>query len=164
MLWFICLLVSCNPQQQTDASKTNQAVQIIDHAKVDAVYEEMAIAYRKADINMIGNIYADTAVYFNPGDRIQMGEKEFLPGFHQLFQEARDEVAQLSLEFEIKKRTVAGDKVIDFGYYRFIREKEGEDTNESVGKFLTILQQRADGAYEFIADVNSQAPEEAWIN
>ena len=159
-LWFICLMVSCNEQ----ATVTVDEDPGIDHAEVDRVYEQMAIAYRKADINIIGEIYADSAIYFNPGEPIQFGEKEFIGGFNQLFQQARDDGAQLSLEFEIKKRTAAGAKVFDVGYYRFSREREGEEPIASVGKFMTVLQKRGDGAYEFVADVNSLAPVEAWKN
>ncbi len=158
-LWFIGLLVSCNPQPSTPTKVTPA----IDHAKVDAVYSQMAIAYRKADINMIGELYADTAIYLNPGDALQFGKKQFIRNFEVMYADARKNKAQLSIEFEIVKRTSdnAG-KVIDVGYYRFTREKEGEDTALAVGKFITVLQKQTDGAYRFVIDGFNQAPLDAW--
>ena len=129
-------------------------------AEIDAVYETFSQAYELLDDQMVQDLYESDAYYFYPQIPIQRGYENFMGGFRDMFNRAREGNTTLKIEFRIVERQVLGDHAYDVGYYRLNKS----DGHRSVGKFVTILRKQADGSWKFVLDTYSSAPLEAFDN
>jgi ketosteroid isomerase-like protein len=112
----------------------------------DAAYARFRQGYAQAEPALVSALYADSAYYLSPGQRIRRGRSvihEEFAGFLGQYRQSGRPGPQVS--FDIVDRGVSGDLGYDIGYYRFGNE-------EPSGKFIVLWKRGPDGVWRMWAD------------
>src|SRR5262245_63991436 len=84
---------------------------------MDAQYEVFSEAYRRLDPGMVSRLYAEDALYLQPGSEIMRGRRAIHENFASFFTNVAQRKDSVRISFEIVDRAVSGDLGYDIGYY-----------------------------------------------
>ncbi len=132
-----------------------------DTDNLNRPYEIMIEAYSKMDLQLMKNVYTDSAYYLSPGNRqlIRKGAHNFLSDFQYMFEKNKNEGHQLSIAFKIIHRDQSVENVLDVGYYQLTVKQQNGIDRTSFGKFITQLKKDPiKGEWKIAIDGFSNAP------
>jgi uncharacterized protein (TIGR02246 family) len=125
--------------------------------ELDEVYAGFRAAYARLDPVAVTRLYADDALYLAGDSELRRGTAAIRTLFEEFFASVRRDSARLELRFRILQRTMAPGLATDVGYYRLVRVRGAERGRPSIGRFVTVLRQGADGRWRFAIDSYSDA-------
>jgi ketosteroid isomerase-like protein len=141
----LTFVMAANLSAQTTKAATDQAF--------EAVYATFSEAYRKADPQLVTNLYTRDAFYLQPGSKIERGHDYVLNVFSFLNQYKNRPSGGPAIGFRIVDRQVSGNIGWDIGYY--LMNPNGQPiTSEQQpdGKFIVLWKQGDDGKWRIFAD------------
>lgn len=135
----------------------SEAEQAEDVAKVKEVYGEYSAALNSGDFDRWIALWIEDGIQMPPDETRHIGMEELItanqPGF-ELFD--FDEFAINPVEVQI-----LGDQAYSHGTYKFLMTpKEGGETVDVNGKFLTIFKKQDDGSWKIAIDIFNYSPSE----
>ena len=146
-LWLgIAIGLVCVPavSAQTTKVSTDQAF--------EEVYSRFREGYKRADPQMVANLYTRDAFYLQPGRKIEQGHEHVLQAFSFL-DSYKTRPTGPTIDFEILDRQVDGNLGWDIGYYRMNGEGKPITTaDQPDGKFIVLWKRGADGQWRIFAD------------
>lgn len=129
--------------------------QAADVAKVKDVWNEYEASLNTEDLERWSSLWIDDGIQMPPDEPRHIGKAQILaaaqPGFEMFDFEG----------FTINPAEVRilGDRAYSHGTYGFsMTPKEGGDTIEVTGKFLTILEKQTDGSWKLAIDCFNYSP------
>lgn len=130
-------------------------MQVSDVAKINELWKEYAAAMTAGDMDRWISLWIEDGIQMPP-DTPQRAGKELIRAENQPSLDFFD--WQIAIYPDAVR--VLGDQAYSHGSYEFvITPKEGGDTLEGKGKFLTILQRQIDGSWKLAVDCfNYDAP------
>lgn len=132
-------------QAQTASAESRQQ---IDRA-IEAQYARFSEGYRRADPDMVADLYTDDAVYLLQDQDVLRGRAAVREEFARFLAPFRERGEQGAvIRFEIVERDVQGDLAYDVGYYAV-------GQGPRAGKFLVIWKRGSDGVWRIHADAES---------
>lgn len=146
----LALLISCAPTAQEPAAPPP------DTAKIRELGEARMTAIETGNVDGYLDAYADDAVWMPPAAEEIMGKA----AARQIMQGALDEIT-IDEETTVDEQVVLSpDWVLDRGTYALTRTpKDGGESEEAVGTFLTIWHRQDDGSWKIAYDIwNSDRP------
>ncbi|HMB70059.1 MAG TPA: hypothetical protein VKU85_12140 [bacterium] len=151
MLGLGAAIAEATPAVPADAPPVSHENGVPAHAGVDALYEGMHQGYASLDADGVGRLYTETAHYLSPQKDIKRGRTAIGEGFAGMFARAGERGEHLDIRFRIVKRQARDDLVADVGYYT-LRRSSGDGSGEDTGKFVTVAERDASGAWRFSVD------------
>jgi uncharacterized protein (TIGR02246 family) len=124
---------------------------------LDEVYASFRGAYARLDPAAVAGLYAADALYLAGDSELRRGTAAIRAVFEKFFSSVRRDSAGLELRFRILRRTMAPGLATDVGYYRLVRVRGTERGRPSIGRFVTVLRQGADGRWRFAIDSYTDA-------
>jgi uncharacterized protein (TIGR02246 family) len=125
--------------------------------QLDEVYAGFRAAYARLDPVAVAGLYADDALYLAGDSELRRGAAAIQALFEEFFSSVRRDSARLELRFRILRRTMAPGLATDVGYYRLVRVRGTERGRPSIGRFVTVLREGADGRWRFAVDSYTDA-------
>jgi uncharacterized protein (TIGR02246 family) len=125
--------------------------------QLDEVYASFRRAYARLDPVAVAGLYAADALYLAGDSQLRRGTAAIRAVFEEFFSSVRRDSARLELRFRILQRTMAPGLATDVGYYRLVRVRGTERGRPSIGRFVTVLREGADGRWRFAIDSYSDA-------
>ena len=125
--------------------------------QLDEVYASFRGAYARLDPVAVAGLYAADALYLARDSQRRRGTAAIRAVFEEFFSSVRRDSARLELRFRILQRTMAPGLATDVGYYRLVRVRGTERGRPSIGRFVTVLREEADGRWRFAIDSYSDA-------
>ncbi len=148
---------AANEYEKTDVEEKNmERIQISDVAQIYELWNAFAAAANDGDLGGWISLWIDDGIQMPPGAPRRVGKEQI-----------RQEMKPLFDSFDTSKMTIHTEEVRIIGYrayshgtYEFeMTPKEGGDTMEVAGKFLTILEKQADSSWKLAIDCfNYDAP------
>lgn len=126
-------------------------------AAMDSAYERFARAYRLGDPDSVLALYAEDPLYLPGQGDIRRGRQEVRSQFGFL-ERIREGGGTAQIGFESVARHASGDLAFDVGYYTLqVERADGSAGPPSRGKFTTVWERGADGAWRIRIDSFSPA-------
>jgi uncharacterized protein (TIGR02246 family) len=125
--------------------------------QLDEVYASFRAAYARLDPVAVAGLYADDALYLAGDSELRRGTTAIRGVFEKFFSSVRRDGAHLELRFRILHRAMAPGLATDVGYYRLVRVQGSERGRPSIGRFVTVLREGADGRWRFAIDSYTDA-------
>jgi uncharacterized protein (TIGR02246 family) len=156
---------ACLASSSPSAAQQNPSFGGVDSAaltrQLDGVYAGFRAAYARLDPAAVANLYTVDALYLDGEAKPRRGAAAIKKLFDEFFSSVRRDSARLELRFRILQRAMASGLATDVGYYHLVRVRGTERGKPSVGRFVTVLRQGADGRWRFAVDSYTEAdPEE----
>ena len=152
-LLLLCLALPLSALAQSDA----------DRAAIDDVYDRFSEAYAQHAPDMVADLYLDEARYLpGSGDTPILEGRDTIRRQFQFLSQSKERGTTLDISFRFVDRGIDGDLAYDIGYYKLVATPAEGEPRTSVGKFVTVLRQGADGQWRFVVDGFSGAPTEAF--
>jgi uncharacterized protein (TIGR02246 family) len=132
-------------------STSNQA----DLRAIDRVREAHVASLNQGDVDAWAGVFSEDAVQMPPNTRANVGRAAIRAWSHAFLDPFRAEFA-----LEVDEVRVAGDWAFERGAYRIrVSPKAGGPGFEDTGKYITIYQKQANGAWLMARDIwNSDNP------
>lgn len=125
--------------------------------ELDQVYARFRKAYARLDPVAVAGLYTEDALYLAGEDEVRRGRAAIREVFNPFFASVQRDSARLELRFRILRRAIAPGLATDVGYYHLVRVRGGTRGKPSVGRFVTVLQEGADGQWRFSVDSYTDA-------
>lgn len=126
-----------------------------DMAQIVELWNEFAAAASSGDIERWLALWIDEGIQMPPGTPRRDGKSQIRSEMQPAF-----DAFNTKMEVNPEGTKVIGDRAYSHGFYSWTSTpKEGGDTHQGNGKFLTILEKQADGSWKIAIDCfNNDAP------
>ncbi|MCP4535853.1 MAG: nuclear transport factor 2 family protein [Chloroflexi bacterium] len=134
-----------------------ERVQIADVAQIYELWNEYAAAATAGDMERWLALWVDDGIQMPPGAERQVGKKQIRTEMQPRF-----DLFDQKMVIDLEEVRILGDRAYSHGTYEFaLTPKEGGETSNGSGKFLTILAKQTDGSWKIVIDCfNYNAPPE----
>jgi len=156
MLTALSLACSPTPQESTAPATAPAAGADTGTAEVREAQDVRMKAIAAGDVEAYLSVYTDDAVWMPPGAMEIVGKEAASQRIAQSF-----EAAGLDPVIQSREQTVMSPEwIADRGQYSImVTPKEGGDTRQEVGSFLTLWRRDADGKWKIYFDIwNTNRP------
>ena len=129
--------------------------QVSDVAQIYKLWNEYAAAVTTGDMERWLSLWIDNGIQMPPDAPRRAGKETIRTEMQPRF-----DLFDWRMTIHPDQVQVLGDQAYSYGVYEFVmRPREGGDTSEGTGKFLTILQRQVDGSWKIAIDCfNYNAP------
>ena len=154
LLMLMALSLACSPAQQESASPVAGASS--GPAEVHAAADTRLKAIETGDVEAYLSVYTDDAVWMPPSAVEVVGKEAARRRISQAF-----EAVTLEPVVQSREQTVMSPEwIADRGQYSImVTPKQGGETRQEVGSFLTLWRRDADGKWKIYFDIwNTNRP------
>lgn len=151
------LSFACSPGQQGNSALPSSEPEFEMTAEVHAAAEARVKALESGDVEAYLSVYADDAVWMPPDSAIEIVGKEAA----RLRMSQTFEAATLEPMIQSQEQTVMSPEwIADRGQYSImVTPKEGGESSQEVGSYLTLWHRNSDGEWEIHFDIwNTNSP------
>ena len=150
-----CIGIFSIPMWVHREGKAVERTQVSDSAEISKLWREYAAAATAGDLERWTALWIEDGIQMPPGAARRTGKKVIGAEMRPLFDLFNTQMAIYPDAIE-----VLGDQAYAHGLYEFVMTpKEGGDSIEVKGKFLTILRKQVDGSWRIAIDCfNYDAP------
>lgn len=129
--------------------------QVSDVAQIYKLWNEYAAAVTAGDMERWLSLWIDNGIQMPPDAPRRAGKETIRAEMRQRF-----DLFDWRMAIHPDQVQVLGDQAYSYGVYEFVMmPREGGDTSEGTGNFLTILQRQIDGSWKIAIDCfNYNAP------
>lgn len=132
-----------------------ERMQVSDVAQINELWKEYAAAASDGDIDRWIALWIEDGIQLPPGAARRAGKETIRAEMQPLF-----DLFDMQMVINPDEVQALGDQAYSHGLFEFVMTpKEGGDSTEAKGKFLTILQKQIDGSWRIAVDCfNYDAP------
>jgi uncharacterized protein (TIGR02246 family) len=154
-VWTCLMGASTIAAQQNANRMTGDSASVA--RELDRVYAGFRNAYARLDPAAVAGLYTDDALYLAGESEVRRGRTAIRAVFDKFFSSVQRDNARLELRFRILHRAIAPGLATDVGYYHLVRVRGDARGKPSVGRFVTVLREGADGQWRFSVDSYTDA-------
>ncbi len=148
----LLLLLGSSLAGEPDGKALTLTAGVEPHPGLDAIYARFTRAYLELDLEAMGDLYTENALYLSPNQPMDRGRETIRQGFSGMFDRAREQGTTLHISFEILARRATDTLAYDVGIYRLLRRRGDEPVRQSAGKFVVVAEPDQTGTWRFQVD------------
>ena len=125
-----------------------ERLQVADVAQVYKLWNEFAAAVTAGDMERWLALWSDDGIHMPPGAERQVGKEQIRTEVQPRF-----ELFDQNMTIDLEEVRILGDQAFSHGTCEFaLTPKQGGETTNGSGKFLTILEKQGDGSWKIAID------------